>query len=296
MDGEKLNKEGLKKVWLKFWSLLKVIVGDVDVEGKGDLQTQVNSIEKNLPGVVSKTKNGLVPQLPDESTTTKYLRQDGTWTTPPDTNTTYGAATQFTNGLMTAVDKKKLDEIDEDANAYTHPQTHSASMIEQDVEHRFVSDIEKNAWNNKLNKADVTQSPAVTISGQKALDAVEKNASVPGTMAYDLAQINSNITPTHQTGLTSANSNIELYKVSFFTVSKLCVISFEVIIKGTFSTGEIIRLPAGYRAYGTYHFVCDLANGICKHAWISDNQDVIYIQNGAEKTGNLRGEVVFMLR
>ena len=60
MDGEKLNKEGLKKVWLKFWSLLKVIVGDVDVEGKGDLQTQVNSIEKNLPGVVSKTKNGLM--------------------------------------------------------------------------------------------------------------------------------------------------------------------------------------------------------------------------------------------
>ncbi len=94
MDGEKLNKEGLKKVWLKFWSLLKVIVGDVDVEGKGDLQTQVNSIEKNLPGVVSKTKNG----------------------------------------LMTAVDKKKLDGIDEDANAYTHPQTHSASMIEQDAE------------------------------------------------------------------------------------------------------------------------------------------------------------------
>lgn len=152
MDGEKLNKEGLKKVWLKFWSLLKVIVGDVDVEGKGDLQTQVNSIEKNLPGVVSKTKNG----------------------------------------LMTAVDKKKLDGIDEDANAYTHPQTHSASMIEQDAERRFVSDIEKNAWNNKLNMADVIQSPAVTIPGQKALDAIEKNASVPGTMAYDLAQVNSN--------------------------------------------------------------------------------------------------------
>lgn len=30
-------------------------------------------------GVVSKTANGLCPQLPNETTTTKFLRQDGTW-------------------------------------------------------------------------------------------------------------------------------------------------------------------------------------------------------------------------
>ena len=39
-------------------------------------------------GVVSKTANGLCPILPNETTTTKYLRQDGTWVTPPDNNTT----------------------------------------------------------------------------------------------------------------------------------------------------------------------------------------------------------------
>ena len=32
--------------------------------------------------VVSKTTNGLVPKLPNETATTKYLRQDGTWTAP----------------------------------------------------------------------------------------------------------------------------------------------------------------------------------------------------------------------
>lgn len=37
--------------------------------------------------VVSKTANGLCPQLPNETTTTKYLRQDGTWVAPPNTNT-----------------------------------------------------------------------------------------------------------------------------------------------------------------------------------------------------------------
>lgn len=42
---------------------------------------------KNKPGVVSKQANGFAPQLPNETTTTKYLRQDGTWVVPP--NTTY---------------------------------------------------------------------------------------------------------------------------------------------------------------------------------------------------------------
>ena len=36
---------------------------------------------------VSRTSSGLCPQLPNETTTTKYLRQDGTWVTPPDNNT-----------------------------------------------------------------------------------------------------------------------------------------------------------------------------------------------------------------
>lgn len=59
--------------------------------------------------VVSKTANGLVPQLPNETTTTKYLRQDGTWVAPP--NTTYLAATTTSAGLMSAADKTKLDNL-----------------------------------------------------------------------------------------------------------------------------------------------------------------------------------------
>lgn len=39
----------------------------------------------NTPEVVSKNANGFVPQLPNETTTTKYFRQDGTWAVPPNT-------------------------------------------------------------------------------------------------------------------------------------------------------------------------------------------------------------------
>lgn len=37
-----------------------------------------------------RTSNGLVP-APSGSTATRYLNEDGTWKTPPDTNTTYTA-------------------------------------------------------------------------------------------------------------------------------------------------------------------------------------------------------------
>lgn len=50
--------------------------------------------------------NGLVP-APKTANAGQYLKGDGTWGTP--TNTTYSAATQSINGLMSAADKKKLD-------------------------------------------------------------------------------------------------------------------------------------------------------------------------------------------
>lgn len=58
MSEEKLDKEGLKKVWLKIWSLLKVVVGDVDVEGKGDLQTQIDDMENKVKDCFRNASDG----------------------------------------------------------------------------------------------------------------------------------------------------------------------------------------------------------------------------------------------
>lgn len=52
---------------------------------------------------------------------TKENVTDALGYTPPTTNTTYSAATQSKQGLMSAADKKKLDGIATGANAYTHP-------------------------------------------------------------------------------------------------------------------------------------------------------------------------------
>ena len=64
--------------------------------------------------------SGLVP-APAAGASNRYLRSDGTWQVPPDTNTTYGVATTSANGLMSSSDKSKLNGIASGANKYTHP-------------------------------------------------------------------------------------------------------------------------------------------------------------------------------
>ena len=79
-----------------------------------------------------------------------------------NTNTTYGVATTTTNGLMAATDKVKLNGIATNANNYTHPSSHPASMITQSSSQRFVSDSEKSTWNAKQNA--LTAGSNITIS------------------------------------------------------------------------------------------------------------------------------------
>lgn len=58
---------------------------------------------------------------PSAGASNRYLRSDGTWSVPPDTNTTYPLASASANGLMSSSDKSKLDGIASGANKYIHP-------------------------------------------------------------------------------------------------------------------------------------------------------------------------------
>lgn len=123
-----LGKESAKMLWNKIKAeLFNKSVTDVEVSGrtmtitKGDGSTSTQTTQDTTYGVVSKSASGLAPKLPDETATTKYLRQDGTWSIPPNDNTTYNDATQSKRGLMSPDDKKKLDGVEEGANKYVHP-------------------------------------------------------------------------------------------------------------------------------------------------------------------------------
>ena len=67
------------------------------------------------------------------------------------------------NGFMSSTDKAKLDGIAGNANNYTHPANHPASVITQDANNRLVTDAEKSAWNAKL-AATETRAIATTVN------------------------------------------------------------------------------------------------------------------------------------
>ena len=68
---------------------------------------------------------GLVPQ-PTSGNQSKYLRADGTWSTP--TNTTYNVATTSANGLMSSAMVTKLNGIAEGANKYVLPEATNSDL------------------------------------------------------------------------------------------------------------------------------------------------------------------------
>ena len=60
---------------------------------------------------------GLVPApTAGDAAAGKYLDSDGTWSTPPDTDTTYSNATTSADGLMSSSDKSKLNGIETSAD------------------------------------------------------------------------------------------------------------------------------------------------------------------------------------
>lgn len=87
-----------------------------------------------------------------------------------DLTNTPGLVTNVQNGLMKKEDKVKLDNIEENANNYVHP---------NDPSIRHVTDEEKNIWNNKANATLVTStSNGLMSKDDKAkLDGIEKNAN-----------------------------------------------------------------------------------------------------------------------
>ncbi|WP_315117798.1 hypothetical protein [uncultured Clostridium sp.] len=60
---------------------------------------------------------------------------------------------QLSTEDYTTIEKNKLAGIEQGANKYTHPSTHSADIIVENANKRFVSDTEKANWNAKETPA-----------------------------------------------------------------------------------------------------------------------------------------------
>lgn len=87
-------------------------------------------------------------------------------------------ATIFQPGLMGTADKDKLDTIERYANYYVHPEFHSADMIEETDERRFVTSAQIETWSNPVGvMASETQDGAMSKEMYIKLLEIEEKAN-----------------------------------------------------------------------------------------------------------------------
>lgn len=182
-DGTAAGVENIKQLWKTLANLIKQLIGDVDLT-KGDLQTQINNNNKDFIKSGSSAKSGLVPAPPTTVGTSKYLREDGTWQTPPDTDTWRGIQNNLTSGSasdsLAAAQGKVLKELIDEVKSLR-------------------------ATLNAYGLVKVTDSSAVTDSTGLALAATEKNASISGTLANQISQLNTDYDPLSVKNVTYPN-------------------------------------------------------------------------------------------
>lgn len=112
---------------------------------------KLDSIEYNANYYIHPEKHK--PYIIEEDAEHKFVTNDqiAKW----DSKASSSLATSEIDGLMSAVDKAKLNGIESNANYYIHPEKHKPSIIEQDSTNRFVSDADITNWNNKKDSNDI---------------------------------------------------------------------------------------------------------------------------------------------
>lgn len=84
------------------------------------------------------------------------------------------SATQ--DGFMSKEDFVKLTGLIN----YSHPSTHAATMITQDSTHRFITDTERVAWNEKASSAEATiaQKGLLSPTDKQKIDSIDNNFNI----------------------------------------------------------------------------------------------------------------------
>ena len=140
----------------------------------GSLALLTTTTKSNVVAAVNEVKSSADTHNADS---VRHVTQTdkNTWNAKAST----AVATTSANGLMSSADKTKLDGVAANANNYSHPATHPATMIDEDATHRFVTDTEKATWNSKASTAVATTSAnGLMSSGDKSkLDGIASGAN-----------------------------------------------------------------------------------------------------------------------
>lgn len=113
------------------------------------------------------------------------------------------------NNYSTA-EKTKLANVEDNANNYVHPENHEPSIIIQDNEHRFVTDTEKETWNNKLSEHQDISHLAVKSQVDESLSQINQSNIERDKKISSIENINAVQNAKLDTLFNSASGEMEL--------------------------------------------------------------------------------------
>ena len=116
----------------------------------------------------------------------------------------------------TIIEKTKLNDIETNANNYSHPSTHDASMITESTTKRFVSDAEKTIWNSKQDQL-VSNTNIKTVNGTSILGSGDITTSDATKLPLAGGTMTGAITAIRETKVAMAANNIDLATGNLFT-------------------------------------------------------------------------------
>lgn len=183
-----------------------------------DGKSSISHTHADFKGASNSAKGtaGFVPAPAIGDNSSKYLKADGTWATPP--NTTYTNVTSSKDGLMTKEDKIKLDGIQEGANKTVVDSVLSSESINPVQNKILNSALEGKA--NKTHNHDSSYVQAVALNGNY-LRVTKNGANTDITIPYATKanQLNTTRTIWGQNFNGTANVTGSLRGVSQITAS-----------------------------------------------------------------------------
>ena len=166
--------------------------GSIDLSGyatKDELNAKANV--SDIPTKTSQlTKDSkFLTSVPSEYVTESELNAKGYLTRHQDIS----GKVDKVNGksLISNSEIERLANMEDNANNYVHPSTHKASMIVEDNTHRFITDLERVNWNNKVESSQLHEH-----SNKDVLDGVTSEKVAKWDKAEENVQSDWNVTDT----------------------------------------------------------------------------------------------------
>ena len=166
--------------------------GSIDLSGyatKDELNAKANV--SDIPTKTSQLENDseFLTSVPSEYVTETELNAKGYLTEHQDIS----GKVDKVNGksLISNSEIERLANMEDNANNYVHPSTHKASMIVEDNTHRFITDLERNNWNNKVESSQLHEH-----SNKDVLDGITSDKVADWDKAEENIQSDWNVTDT----------------------------------------------------------------------------------------------------